>query len=188
MRHRCRNPKNPFYQKFGGKGITVSDEWYDSFAVFLADMGKRPTPAHSMSRIDKTLGYSKANCRWMTRSEINETRTLNKRGKAHPPITYNGETLTMTEWARRLGITSTALSHRLGDYGWTLDEALGGKPRESVRGQPKSHYMEHDGVTRHISEWAAEAGIHVETFKSRYRNGWAWDRIMTEPSMRKKRP
>ena len=187
MRHRCRNPKNPFYKKFGAKGVTISDEWYDSFALFLADVGKRPTPKHTMGRIDKTLGYSKANCRWMTRTEQNLSRIQNKRGKAHPPITYNGETLTMSEWAKRIGITTTALSHRLGDYGWTLDEALGGKSRNAPTGRPRSHYVEHDGVIRHIKEWAAEAGLNPETFKSRRAAGWSWDRILTEPSMRKKR-
>lgn len=181
MRHRCRNPKNPFYKKYGAKGITVCDDWYDSFAAFLSDMGKRPDPTYTLDRIDGSQGYSKANCRWATRSQQNTNQTRTKRGKNKPPITYRGETRTMKEWAAMLGITPTSLSHRIHDYGWTMDEAMGFVPRVSVKGHPRVRFITHNGITKHSSEWAAEAGLKLDTFLHRYRKGWDWDRIFSEP-------
>lgn len=180
MRHRCRNPKNPFYKKYGGQGITVIDEWHDSFAAFLADVGKRPSPKHLLGRLDKGGNYTRENTAWIDRSEQNGLRRRNRRGKARPPITYNGETLPASVWAARAGITVGALYHRINDYGWTLDEALGGKPRKVKRGQPQQNFIEHNGMARHASEWAADAGLHLDTFMWRYRRGWPMQRIMTE--------
>ena len=184
MRHRCRNTKNPFYPKYGGRGITVVDEWYDSFAAFLADMGKRPGLEYSLDRIDGTKGYSKDNCRWATRSEqaSNTIRTKPHNAPSRGPITYKGETLSRKEWAARQGISDTSLAHRLYTYGWTLDEALGGKPRTVDRGYPRKYFLEWNGETRHVSEWAEQAGISSDCLLGRiFRLGWTMDRAMTEP-------
>lgn len=59
---RCHNPKSDSYEFYGAKGITVCPEWL-TFAKFLSDMGARPK-GHTLDRIDSTLGYFKANCRW----------------------------------------------------------------------------------------------------------------------------
>lgn len=184
MRHRCRNPKHPFYDKYGARGITVCDAWYDSFEKFLDDMGKRPTLGHSIDRIDGTKGYRPDNCRWATRSEQaqNQVRSSKGRRQRHPPVTYNGVTRTITEWADHVGISRTAMAHRLSTYGWTLDEALGGKPRNAQRGHPRLHFIEWNGVTKHVRDWAAQAGMSHETLAGRYyRLGWSMDRAMTAP-------
>jgi len=71
MRHRCMNPKNSAYSRYGGKGITVCPEWADGetgFEAFLADMGERPENC-TLDRIDNKKGYSKTNCRWATTGE-----------------------------------------------------------------------------------------------------------------------
>jgi hypothetical protein len=64
---RCYNKKHATYKHYGAKGITVSDEW-KSFERFLDDMGPRPTD-YQIDRIDSTKGYSKDNCRWLSKSE-----------------------------------------------------------------------------------------------------------------------
>lgn len=72
MRARCLNPNNPAYKNYGGRGITICQRWLDSYENFLTDMGRRPTPQHSIDRIDNDLlvdSYSKANCRWATTEE-----------------------------------------------------------------------------------------------------------------------
>lgn len=69
MRRRCTNPAAKDYSRYGGRGITVCDRWQQSYAVFLADVGRRPSPTHSLDRIDNAGHYAPGNVRWATRSE-----------------------------------------------------------------------------------------------------------------------
>ena len=64
MLQRCRNPKNPQYKNYGGRGIYVCEEWASSFEAFLNDMGEKPSKNLSLDRIDNNKGYYKNNCRW----------------------------------------------------------------------------------------------------------------------------
>lgn len=74
MRSRCNDPKNQDYRHYGGKGIRVCPAW-DSFLQFARDMGPRPTPKHTIGRIDNAKGYEAGNCRWETMAEQNRNRT-----------------------------------------------------------------------------------------------------------------
>ncbi|UFS77253.1 hypothetical protein LPB73_07705 [Tardiphaga sp. 37S4] len=74
MLQRCCNPKSASFPGYGGRGITVCDRW-KTFENFRSDMGDRPSPAHSLDRIDNELGYSPENCRWSTpREQVLNTR------------------------------------------------------------------------------------------------------------------
>lgn len=71
MRERCLDPKSKSYPRYGGRGISVCDRWLgaDGFANFLADMGLKPTPEHSIDRLDPNGNYEPANCRWATKQQ-----------------------------------------------------------------------------------------------------------------------
>lgn len=121
MLSRCVVPTHPAYKNYGGRGITVCDSWRgaraagervgssDGFLSFCADMGDKPTPAHSIGRIDNDAGYSPENCAWQTQEEqMNNTRS-------NVWILVDGEQRTMAQWAKHLGVNagrlSTAVKH-----------------------------------------------------------------------------
>lgn len=116
MKVRCRNPKSKGYRRYGARGITVCERWL-SFDVFFTDMGKRPSPKHQLDRIDNDGPYSPENCRWATPQQQGRNRSTNRL------ITFNGETLTATEWGERRGLARGTIAKRL-RAGWSLERAL----------------------------------------------------------------
>lgn len=79
MKQRCYNPKCKHFNHYGGRGITVCERWLENFSNFFADMGNKPTPAHSIDRINNELGYSPDNCRWADKkTQASNRRTTKK--------------------------------------------------------------------------------------------------------------
>jgi hypothetical protein len=127
---RCYNTRVRAYRLYGGRGIRVCASWTASFAAFLSDVGLRPSPAHSLDRKDNNGNYScgkcaecidkgwPANCRWATKKE----QAQNTRRSRF--LTLNGETLNITEWSRRTGISDHTIRVRIEHLGWTVEKAL----------------------------------------------------------------
>lgn len=116
-RKRCRLESDPAYYKYGGAGINMCDEWYDSFEKFYADMGPRPKGL-TLDREDNDLGYFKENCRWATYT------TQNRNKRSNHLWEFNGEKKCITEWSRSTGIRKDTLRRRVCVYGWTVERAL----------------------------------------------------------------
>lgn len=127
MRDRCQNPNSSNFADWGGRGITVCERW-QSFENFYADMGARPSPRHSIDRIDNDGPYTSENCRWATQSQ----QSRNTRRTAL--ITFNERTQARDDWAEETGLPGPTIQRRL-DRGWSVEKALttplqpGGRPR-----------------------------------------------------------
>lgn len=117
-KQRCTNPNNAGYADYGGRGITMCDRWLHDFAAFLADMGPRPSPDHSIDRIDNDGPYAPDNCRWATHLEQHNNTRQNHL------MTFNGETHTLAEWARLVNISVLTVSGRINTQKWSIEAAL----------------------------------------------------------------
>ncbi|SPA00497.1 conserved hypothetical protein [Cupriavidus taiwanensis] len=101
MIQRCTNPKQESYADYGGRGITVCPEWREDFGRFLADLGPRPSPKHSLERRDIHESYCPSNCRWATNIEQQNNKRTNVISLADGP---NGPTFTAAELGRFMGM------------------------------------------------------------------------------------
>jgi len=116
MRNRCTNPNDPKFKNHGGRGITVCDEWMNSFETFSSDMGERPSN-YSIDRIDNNKGYFKENCKWSSMTEQNNNKTNNVL------LTHNGMTMTVSQWAVYLNMNVHTLFWRI-KRKWSIEKTL----------------------------------------------------------------
>lgn len=107
IKKRCYNKTHTYYHNYGGRGITMCDEWLNDFAAFYRDMGQRPSLEHTIEREDSDGNYCKENCRWATRIEQgNNTRR-------NVYYEFDGEKKTLSAWCRELNINYKAMHYLL---------------------------------------------------------------------------
>lgn len=164
MHTRCYNSARPEFKGYGARGIVICERWRTSFENFLADIGPRPTPAHSVERIDNDGIYEPSNCRWATPAE----QSRNKRNNVK--LTIDGVELTISDWARHFGVkVSTAcLRHKQGLRGEALFKTT-------------VQQLTHEGVTDTLAGWSRRTGIKKTTIGMRINHyHWPVQRALTK--------
>lgn len=117
MVRRCLNPSCREYKNYGGRGITVCDEWVRNYDKFFEDMGA-PEGRLTLERIDNSKGYFKDNCAWVTYGE----QSVNKRTNRF--IEIDGVKMTIAHWADSVGLHRTTVYKRLDNMGLSSREAV----------------------------------------------------------------
>jgi hypothetical protein len=167
IKSRCLNPKVPEFKHYGGRGITICSRWRESFEAFLEDMGRRPSPKHSIDRFpDNDGNYEPGNCRWATaKQQCNNMRSNRK-------ITIGGETRNMTQWAESIGVTREVIHKR-------LRRGIAGESLLSKTFEAEALCF--NGVTATIPEWSERTGIKRATLYWRInKQKWPLSRALTQ--------
>lgn len=116
MMRRCYDPTVHRFERYGGRGITVCDRW-KHYANFLADIGPKPSPSHSIERNNNNGNYEPANCRWATRAEQARNRRTNRL------LTHNGRTMCLLDWAKAIGREPSTIRNRI-QRGLSIEHVL----------------------------------------------------------------
>lgn len=116
MIRRCTDEKYHAFANYGGRGITVCEEWQD-FERFASDMGLPPSGKHTLDRIDNNENYCPSNCKWSSDSEQRNNKRTSRR------LTAFGKTQTITQWSSEIGLCVSGINWRL-DHGRSVEQAL----------------------------------------------------------------
>lgn len=158
MKRRCLDVDDKRYDRYGGRGISISSAWIESYAVFLEDMGLPPTMGHQIDRVDNDGDYEPGNCRWASRLEQarNQERSF--------MITAHGKTLHVNEWAEMSGIKPATIKKRIRN----------GAPPEDAVTQTRRlagwRYVTEDGSFDHLDEVAARYGMSTSGAHGRFKS------------------
>lgn len=125
IKARCHDSNDQAYAYYGGRGLSMSEEWKDSFDTFVRDMGVRPSKNHSIDRIDNDIGYSKENCKWSTKHE----QQMNRRNTIY--VDYNGEKVKLFELCEKINVDYVRTFKRIMYYGWDIEKSITTPPKKN---------------------------------------------------------
>lgn len=117
MISRIENMRNKQYKDYGGRGIKIHPEWRASFAIFIRDMGRKPSLSHSIERKNNDGDYEPDNCIWI------EFKKQSRNKRTTRLITHNGETRSLAEWGEVFNVRYELIRKRL-NRGWTFLDAV----------------------------------------------------------------
>jgi hypothetical protein len=135
MKSRCDCPSDPFFHRYGARGITYCNAWKD-FEVFNRDMGGRPEGT-TLDRIDNEKGYCVDNCRWSSVLDQANNRSTT------PFYEYKGRTQSLSDWVRELGVPYGRTYQRL-KKGWSFANAV--EANFQVTGQRRTQHQSVSGL------------------------------------------
>ena len=174
MTQRCYNAKTNCYQDYGGRGIRVCKEWFDeelnlirteTFMQWALTHGYKP--GLQIDRIDNNGNYEPSNCRFVT-------PLVNGRNKRNcKPITFNGETLCLSEWAERLGIPKHVIKQRI-KRGLPLEKVMVSTKQE------KDELVWFRGHKVRLSHLSKRFGVSRSVIRLRLRHGWKVEDAVTK--------
>ena len=184
MKQRCLNAKDYRYKDYGGRNITICDEWLDedgfvNFSNWAFENGY--ADGLSIDRIDNNGNYCPDNCRWTDNTvQLNNTRH-------NKWVTYNGESHTYAEWERILnnGVKQTDISVRINKLGWSVEKAL----LTPIQAKEKPELYDWDETIIHnnekktAKEWCAKVGLSRDNYRSRIKLGWTKEKAATTPKI-----
>lgn len=178
MINRCYSRDSERYERYGGRGIAVCDEWLNDFKAFQEwALSTGYSDGLTIDRIDNDGNYEPGNCRWATVKEQANNRSSNR------ICSYKGFTGTMSEVCEKFGFDYGLINARI-QKGWSEEDAF-----STPRGAPtakKNHMITFRGKTQTVSEWTKELGFKKNTLSERLRNGYSIERALTEPVRRRR--
>lgn len=164
MKARCYNSKTVGYENYGGRGISVCSEWLNDFMCFYEwSINNGYSEELSIDRIDVNGNYEPSNCRWAD----DETQANNKRNNII--ITHNGETMNLSQWAKKLDIPVHVLINRR-NLGWSDERILEEPYHKGRKGYGCVNY-EYNGEIHSLTEWAELYGMKFNCLYSRWKKG-----------------
>lgn len=149
---RCHNKNATSYKDYGGRGIVVCARWRESFEAFLTDMGKRPTPKHSIDRLNNNGNYEPGNCRWATNFE-----QANNKRNTHL-LTIDGVTKPLSQWAKESGLSLGTMWQR---------EKSGITGRDLISESKRGGTIVFNGERNTYAGWSKKTGIPQSTIYAR---------------------
>jgi hypothetical protein len=153
----------------------VCREWREDFRIFARYVGQRPSPEHSIDRIDNDGNYEPGNVRWATDFEQAANKRNNRR------VEYRGRTLTISQLARECGRDVEMLRKRIVDYEWPVERAIATPSR--MHNKPTDTMISFQGHTMTAAEWSKRTGIKAEILRKRIKRGWSAEKTLTCPRM-----
>lgn len=177
MKKRCYDPNCKAYKSYGGRGITICEEWLNpERTVIIGTHVHRVTKGFvafkewalnngyadnlTIDRIDVNGNYSPENCRWATpKEQQNNTRK-------NLLVTYKGETKTLPQWCEELGINYFRTRNRIFIQHWSVEKAFG------MREDASSKNITYKGKTQSIADWCRELNLSPHAVRNRLRRGW----------------
>ena len=176
MLQRTYNPDERCYANYGGRGITVCDEWMEFEAFYQWAIQNGYSEELTIDRIDNDKGYFPENCRWVTRKVQGNNKRSNRR------LEYQGQTKTLEDWAILFGMKLGTVANRL-NLGLSVEKALEIPVKEI--GQRKM--LEYQGETKPLGEWAELFKIKPATIHKRLSSGWTVEKALKTPVAKRKK-
>lgn len=183
MKDRCYNPKNYEYNKYGGRGIVVCDEWINhervktlgrvtkgwlAFKEWALSNGYKDNL--SIDRINNDKGYSPDNCRW-----ADAKTQSNNRGDFVYKITYKGKTQTLKQWCKELDLKYPTVLRRISVLHWPIEKAL------ETKTDAREKLITYNNKSKSLTQWCNDLGLDYKaTHRRLYRLKWSLERALEQ--------